>query len=161
MASRKDFIKRAKSQAAKYCAFAERSPSQVQDKLLRYGLREREIDPVMEDLINEGFVDVNRFTCAFVHDKFEFNKWGSNRIRHELKLKHGIPPEIIETGLGKIDPEKYSERISELILRKLDAINIPDKSKVRQKLINYMISKGYELALVYPVVDDALSAKEH
>ncbi|MEM9896735.1 MAG: RecX family transcriptional regulator [Bacteroidota bacterium] len=66
----------AKIRAGKFCAFRERSPHEVLEKLNSYGLKPEEADAVLNELIDLKYIDEQRFANAYCHDKFYFQ----NRI---------------------------------------------------------------------------------
>ena len=149
MPTEADAIKNARIKASRYCSFAERSPRQVLDKLLTYGIGASQAQNVLQELVQEQFVDEQRFAKAFANDKFKFNKWGKIKIANELKLKHAISEGVIKTGLAYIDMKEYRELISQLLQKKLASLNTTQHRLVKKKkCFNYMIGRGFETDLV-------------
>src|SRR6185437_9965208 len=73
--------------ARKYCSLYERSKAETEKKLRDYGVMEGDIPFIIEKLVNEGFLNENRFATAFASGKFRYKKWGRNRIVMEMKRK--------------------------------------------------------------------------
>src|SRR5690606_32650010 len=88
----------AKLKASNYCAFQERSQQEVRDKLYEWGLHKEEVENLLVDLIQEGFLNEERFAMAYARGKHRINKWGVHKIRQGLKLKSVSPP-LIQSAL--------------------------------------------------------------
>ncbi len=157
-----DRLKKAKSKAGRYCAYGERSPRQVREKLISYGLSNKEAEVVLSQLIKESFVDEFRFARAFSNDKFKFNRWGKLKIRLELKRKHRLGDEAIQNGLDYIEDVEYVEMIGDLLRKKWsklpDSIPYLDRKK---RTVDFLIRKGFEQELVYRQLNDYLSTRQH
>ena len=41
-------------------------------------------DSITDRLVDENFINEQRYTQAFVHDKFSLNRWGKNKIAATL-----------------------------------------------------------------------------
>ena len=70
------------------CARSEHSEGELLDKMRRWGLSDEEQARIMEKLVKTRFVDDERFTEAFIHDKIVFNGWGRRKIEQGLWAKH-------------------------------------------------------------------------
>lgn len=148
MEERESLLKRAKLRAAKYCAGRERAPYQVLEKLIGWGLTQEEADSLLAELQAAYYLDERRFCRAFCRDKFEFNHWGKVKIRQELSPYH-LPSEVIDYGLGEIDPDKYRDRLHQLARSKWKSLVHEENDWVRkQKAAAYLLRKGYEPELV-------------
>lgn len=132
-----------------YCARQERCRQDIERKLRTYELPYRLWDEVIAYLIEEGYLNEERFAKAYVSGKFRMNQWGRYKIRQGLKEK-GISPPNIRIGLEEIEENRYRETLSKLIQKKYDRLS-RDKDnpwKRRQKLMAYCVRKGFEIELV-------------
>lgn len=143
--------KEAKIKAADFCAYQERTQQQVRDKLYTYGLTPDEVEDVLTDLITEGFVNEERFAVSYAGGKFRMKKWGRLKIIHGLKALK-VSDYCINKGLQEIDEEDYVNTLSALIEKKRQSINDQDAFRVRRKLANYAIQKGYEHELIWHIL---------
>ncbi len=94
-------------------------------------------------MINERFIDEERYARYFVRDKFRFNQWGRVKIAFMLKTKK-IQPELIRQSLDAIDEDEYQELLGKLLrekTRKTKFINEYDK---KGKLYRFAQSRGFE-----------------
>jgi len=144
-------IQEAKEKAARYCAFQERAPFEVEEKLRGYGLKPQEIKKVMEDLKKEGFVDETRFARVYALGKFRNNKWGKIRIRQNLFLKR-IGETLAQQALDEIPLEEYEAAAIKLIKGKYAALRDEDEYILQNKTAAYLIRKGFEPDLVWRLI---------
>ncbi len=162
MSAESDLIKKAKARAGRYCAYGERSPKQVRERLLSYGLKTDDADRVIQELILDNFVSEERFARAYANDKFRFNKWGRIKIRLELSRKHHLSTDAIETGLTYIDQTEYHNMIADLLKKKWDSLPAHLSGLQRKKRVStFLINKGFESDLVFPQVEKLMSSKKH
>lgn len=137
---------------AKFCAYQERCQSEVKQKLRSFDLTENETENIICDLIEQNFLDEERFSKAFVRGKFNQKRWGKNKIQQHLKQKQ-ISDYCIKKGFAEIDNNKYLEALDEIIAKKTKTIKDTDPFIVKQKLARYAISRGFESELVWEVLN--------
>src|SRR6201985_2955999 len=89
-----------------YCGYQERCHSEVQEKLYSYGLRKPEVEAALATLIEENYLNEERFAIQFAGGHFRLKKWGRIRIRYQLKLRH-VSDYCIKKALASIDDEEY------------------------------------------------------
>jgi regulatory protein len=63
----------------KYCAYQDRSISEVIDKLYKLEVWKEEHDKYINYLIDNLFLDEIRFTTSFVRGKFRIKHWGKQK----------------------------------------------------------------------------------
>ena len=149
---RKLSVSESKQRIARFCAFRERSPKEVQDKLKGFGLEEEEIKSIIRELEDQNFISEERFANAFCHDKFEFNGWGKQKIRASI-LPHFLDSRIIDQALERIDKEKYLAKLKDLAHKKWNSLEKVDVMVRKQKTTNFLASRGYELDLIRQAVE--------
>lgn len=132
-----------------YCSYQDRCVSEVKTKISTFEISSSDKERIMQLLINEGFIDDERFAHTFVRSKINLKKWGVNKIRMSLKMK-GISDEIISEALSEIDRDFYREDLMKIL--KAKKINESDDFKRKMKLAQYAIQKGYEPALVWEMI---------
>ncbi len=136
-----------------YCAYQERCVREVDLKLMQWKIAPDQHKKIIRLLQEEGFIDEDRFARLFVRGKFHVNKWGKLKIRYELRNR-SIPEAIIAKSLDEIGEEDYQQTIRELILRKMSEINSSETPNIREKIINFVTGKGFELYLVTTVLSE-------
>ena len=130
----------------RYCAYQDRCTQEVRNKLATFDMPDSEKGKILKLLVDEGYLDDERYASTFVRSKIHLKKWGVNKIRMSLKMK-GISDEIISNALSEIDPEIYREELIKVLKSK--KISETDPYKRRAKLAQYAMQKGYEPSLVW------------
>ena len=133
----------------RYCAYQDRCTQEVRTKLTSFDIPDSDKSKIMQLLVDEGYLDDERYASTFVRSKIHLKKWGVNKIRMSLKMK-GIGDEIISNALSEIDPEIYRDELIKLL--KAKKINETDPYKRKAKLAQYAMQKGYEPGLVWDVI---------
>lgn len=137
----------AKAKAERYCVYQDRSQHEVRNKLYEWGQYSREVEEIIAELIQDGFLNEERFAQAYTLGKFRIKGWGRIKIKQGLKLKK-IPDQMILKALKSIDPDDYREKLQSLLDKKSAQIHEKDLYKKRYLLSRYAASKGYEQDLI-------------
>ncbi|GJM27520.1 MAG: recombinase RecX [Cyclobacteriaceae bacterium] len=144
----KDPLKEAKLKAARYCAYRERAPLELKRKLINLGLSENQIEQVCQELMDEGFVNEQRFALTFARSKFRLKKWG--KIKIELALKRlEISESFICDAVNSLPPDEYLKTLKELLNKKRQSLKISDPFVINHKVALFLISKGFEPELAW------------
>lgn len=134
-----------------YCAYQERCHKEVEQKLYDLNMIPEAKEKIIIHLLQHNFLNEERFAKAFVRGKFSIKNWGKQRILNELKFRN-ISIYNINTALKEIDDEDYLKTLQKIAKKKLPLIKESNTFKKSSKLVNYLISKGFEPNLVYPIV---------
>ena len=138
-----------------FCAYRDRSQKEVEDKLNEMHMIDAAKEKIIIELMQEGFLNEERFARSFVRGKFRIKKWGRIKITQELK-KRGISSPIIKMGLTEIKESDYRTTLFELAEKKLEKINEPNEYKRKGKLADHLMRKGYESSLVFDSIQEIL-----
>ena len=102
-----------------YCAFQERAHQEVKMKLSTYGLSWSDANQIISKLIEDGFLNEERFAKAFVGGKFRIKGWGNTTYVKQSKtrqylLSRGFENNIISNAMklfyGKTDDHNDSDQ---------------------------------------------------
>lgn len=140
----------------KYCAYQDRCHQEVRYKLLSLKVYGDELEQVIADLIEDKFLDEERFACSYARGKFGIKKWGRMRIIRELK-KRAISDYCIRKAMKEIDADDYLIALDNLMEKKLALLKTDNPYERKQKLVNYAFSRGYEADLAWQAVDKILA----
>ena len=138
---------------AKYCAYQERCVKDVSDKLKTFDIPEKEKAKILDYLLDNRFVNNERFAKSFVRGKINQSGWGVNKIRFHL-IQKGIDKDIIEEALGQTDEEVYRQRLIEILKTKAKTVKAANDFEKKRKLAAYAMQKGFEGGLVWEVLKD-------
>ena len=141
--------------ARHYCAYQERSHGEVREKLYSLGLHRKEVEEAISSLIEENYLNEERFAIQFAGGHFRLKHWGRVKIRYELKQKQ-VGEYCIKKGLAAIDEEDYLRTLDRLARQKWESLGKEDNlfSK-KHKLQEYLLRKGYEQNLILQACPDS------
>ena len=144
-------IKRSKFLIRNYCAKSDRCQFQVLEKLKAYRVSDGVSEDILIELIQEDYVNDQRFADSFCSGKFKIKKWGRKKIVFELK-KLKISRVCIDSALKTIDFDDYISVANDLIQKK--SLTLKDKNifTKKKKLADYMMRKGYESEFVWDCI---------
>ena len=131
-----------------YCSYQDRCHKEVEQKLNSFTLITALKEKVIVHLIENKYIDEERFAKSFVRGKHNYKFWGKNRIVNELKLRN-ISSRIIETALKEIPEATYLENFHALAEKNWLSIKEPKGQKRNKKFVDFLLRKGYETSLIY------------
>lgn len=135
-----------------WCAYQERSQQDARDKLYELGMWPEAVENIIAQLIQDNFLNEERFAMTFARGKFTIKKWGRIKIKQELKQKR-VSDYCLKKALAQIDETEYIETLKKIMESKRKLIKEPNKIKLQYKLMNYALSKGYEKDIVFDVLN--------
>lgn len=107
---------------------------------------------MINELKKQNFINHERFSKAFVHDRFNFYRWGKTKIIHHLKQK-GIEEVFIRKAVESLNTESYYKVIKDEAQKKYQLMNAPVDFTSKQKLMKFLYQKGFETDLVFKEVE--------
>lgn len=135
-----------------YCSYQERCQMEVRNKLYGFGLNSTDVNELLEGLVRKGFLNEERFACAYAGGKFRQKKWGRNKIIRELKLKQ-ISEYCIKKAMKEIDASDYRNSLIKTA-EKYAALHPTGSIYARkQKLLKYLMGRGYEYEECQQIMD--------
>lgn len=136
-----------------YCAYQERCHSEVKEKLYNLGAWKKDHDEIIATLIEENYLNEERFAIAFAGGKFRVKQWGRVKIKYELKQKQ-VSEYCIKKSLKQIDEEEYIKVLNKLAKDKYTSLKSEQYLIRKKKTMDYLIAKGFEMDLIRRVVDN-------
>lgn len=144
-------IERTKKKMEYYCSYQERCHQEVENRLKSMDLITEAKEYILLHLLENDFLNEERFSKSFARGKFRIKKWGKQRIVRELKFRN-ISDYNIKSALGEINNDEYSNTFNEIAKKRLVAIKEGNIYKKRKKLADYLLYRGWEAELVYKKV---------
>lgn len=143
---------------ASFCAYQERTQQEVRSKLYEYGIKTDEVEVIIVKLIEENFLNEERFAKAFAGGKFRVKKWGRNKIIRELEMRN-LSAYCIKSGLKEIEEQDYLDTIHQIITKKTDEVSAKNSYQKTYKIAQYLISRGFEADLVWDILKELRSTE--
>ncbi len=143
--------------AAAYCAYQERTHGEVRQRLRKWEIWGDAADEIIAELITLNYLNEERFAKTYAGGKFRLKHWGKRKISQELQ-RRGVSAYSIAQGMNEIDDKNYKLGLQELLLKKKNLLSQreTDLFKLKHKLVQFALSKGYESELVWKEVGDLL-----
>jgi regulatory protein len=131
-----------------YCAYQERCYKEVEEKLYSYAATVSEKEAVLTHLIEQNYINEERFAQSFVRGKHNYKFWGKNRIINELKYRN-ISSRIIEIALKEIPETTYLSNFHALAEKNWENNTERKGPKKNKKFVDFLLRKGYETHLIF------------
>ena len=137
---------------ATLCAQAEHCQYEMTEKMRRWGLSEEAQARIMERLVNERYVDDERFARAFIKDKVRYNKWGRRKVEQALWQKH-IDKDIRQRALDDVDDEEYLAVLRPLLKQKRKSTKAENDYELNRKLVRFALGRGFTFDIIRQCID--------
>ena len=136
----------------RYCAYQERCHVEVDKKLLEMRMIPEAREVILLHLLENDFLNEQRFAMSFARGKFRIKGWGKVRITRELKQRQ-ISPYVIKKAVGQIEEEDYLKALKELARKKYNSLKENSIWKKRRKVSDFLLYRGFESDLVHEAID--------
>ena len=136
-----------------YCTYQERSHYEVIQKLWELKVAKSDHDLIIATLIDEDYLNEERFAIQYAGGKFRMKEWGKKKILYGLREKK-VSDYSIKKALAAIDEEDYLKVLNKLAAEKYNALKGDQYLERKKKTIDYLIQKGYE----YDLINNAISS---
>lgn len=147
------------AQLMRLCARAEKTQHDARRLLRGWGVDDAEAEKITARLVSDRFIDDARYAGAFVREKTRLSGWGAYKIRAALQRK-GIAPDTIEEALAQADPAQMAERLRTQLERKVRLTKYDTRYELKNKLIRYGLSLGYDYGAVHDAVAELVTGTE-
>ncbi|MFT4015314.1 MAG: regulatory protein RecX [Agriterribacter sp.] len=135
-----------------YCAYQERSHSEAKEKLYSFGIRKEQVELLLSHLIEEDYLNEERFAIQFAGGKFRMKQWGKKKIEQGLKEKL-VSSYCIKKALAQISDADYEDTLEKLAIRKWEELQKERNIFIKmRKLQDYLLQKGYEYEWVKEII---------
>ncbi len=135
-----------------YCAYQERCHKEVREKLYSLGQWRSEADEITAQLIEEGYLNEERFAIQFAGGRFRMKQWGRKKIEIALREKQ-VSVYCIKKAMKQIDDEEYSITLQKLTESKWTTLRSEKNIFIKmRKTQDYLLQKGYEYELIKEVI---------
>ena len=148
---------------ATLCSRGEHCTGELLTKMRTWGIDCEAQARIMKRLVENRYVDDERFTRLFVNDKIKFNKWGRRKIEQALWAKH-VDEDIARRVLDEVDEDDYLAVLRPLIqqkARELDRKPVSAEMSKEQhdyerrvKLMKFALGRGFTMEVIQLALED-------
>ena len=141
-------IDKSRQKIRQFCSYQERSHQEVKEQLYSFGLYKEDVESLLSEMIEENYLNEERYAIAFAGGKFRIKKWGRVKIRYELKQKR-ISEYCTRLGLAAIDEDEYLKTLHSLFEQKRASVKSEKNIFVKkQKIRSFLMQRGFEPQLI-------------
>ena len=134
------------------CARAEKSSGDAMRLMRGWGVPEGEREGVLAKLLEQRFIDDNRYAEAYVREKSNLAGWGARKIAFQLRQK-GISKDIITRTLASVDEDTQLEQLTAKLERKMRSTKAANNYELRGKLLRYGLGLGFDYEMTRTAID--------
>ena len=127
----------------------EHSVAELRTRLQRAGLGAELIDEALAIVIEQGYVNDERYARLLAEDRRNLDGWGAQRIRARLE-DAGIAPELIEQTLAGSDHASELAAAAALLERRCRGALTNDRE--RQRAFAVLIRLGFDSEVAYDAI---------
>ncbi len=134
-----------------YCAYQERCHSEVREKLYSLGAWKKDHDEIISALIEENYLNEERFAIAYAGGKWRVKQWGRQKIKYALKQKQ-VSEYCIKKAMRQIDEDEYREVVTQLAKEKYAALKKEQYLVRKKKTMDHLVARGVETDIVQQIM---------
>jgi regulatory protein len=142
-----------------YCAYQERSHADTKDKLYGMGLYKTDVEKILSTLIEENYLNEERYAQQFVGGHFRQKKWGRVKIEAALKQKR-VSSYNIRKAMKEIEEEAYLACLAKLATGKWELLKKEQYLNRVAKTTSFLLQRGFELNLIQSAIVRIRSTNE-
>jgi len=128
----------------RYLSRRDHASFELKQKLQIKEFETANIEMVIEEFSDKGWIDDPKFARTFSSEKAELNQWGPNKIRAHL-YKKGLDKKSIETGIeyafDNLQPQKICVDLA--LKKKKRFAREKDSYKREQKIYRFLAGRGF------------------
>lgn len=132
-----------KQKMVNYCVYQDRCHYEVEQKMRDFTLIQEAKDEILLYLMQENYLNEERFVRSYIRGKFYMKSWGRTKIKIHLKQK-GISEKLISNCWNEIDEEDYKNTIMKIYKDYFSKLSGLKEFQRKSKSIKYLLSKGFE-----------------
>ena len=110
---------------------------------------------IIAKLKDIGLINDKAFASAYIQDRFNLSTDGPLKIINNLK-SNNIDSEIIDEYINKIDYNDIYEKLSKLIIKRVNSNHNKSNYQLGKKIIGDMINLGYSKDMIVEIINNNL-----
>ena len=142
-----------KQKLVNYCVYQDRCHAEVDQKMREFMLIPEAKEEILLYLLQENYLNEERFTRSYIRGKFYIKHWGRNKIRINLKQKQ-ISEKLINACFDEIDEDDYVKTIKKSFEDYYSRLKEPKEYQRKSKTIKYLMGKGFEYEMILQIIDN-------
>lgn len=137
--------------ARRFCALSEQCETSVRQKLIAWGAAVAEVEPIINSLRADDYLNDSRYACAYAESKILQQHWGRQKVLYQLRLKH-LSKEAIAASMKMVDDDTYYGILREEADKKLRTLGDEQGADYYRRLYSFLTSRGYTMSEINHVI---------
>jgi regulatory protein len=138
-----DQVQRYYERSLRLLSIRPRSESELRTSLLRKGATEDVLNEVVQQLIQQEYIDDEKFAIEWVENRAEFRPRGKRLLEVELRTK-GVASEFIANALVAHNEEDAAKKVA--IKASMRFAHLPWDT-YQKKFVGYLVRRGFQYSL--------------
>ena len=134
------------------CSQAEHCSYEMTEKMRKWQISDEAQARIMQHLVEERYIDDERFCRYFVKDKIRYNKWGRRKVEQALWAKH-IDSDISKAILDEVDDEEYINILRPMIKSRRKQMKDMSEYEANARLMRWAIGRGFTFDIIRQCID--------
>ncbi len=134
------------------CSQAEHCSYEMTEKMRKWQISDEAQARIMQHLVEERYIDDERFCRYFVKDKIRYNKWGRRKVEQALWAKH-IDSDISKAILNEVDDEEYINILRPMIKSRRKQMKDMSEYEANARLMRWAIGRGFTFDIIRQCID--------
>ncbi|WP_326984861.1 regulatory protein RecX [Chryseobacterium sp. MYb264] len=135
-----------------YCVYQDRCHAEVEQKMKEFLLIDEAKEEIMLYLLQENYLNEERFTRSYIRGKFYIKHWGKAKIKMNLKQKQ-ISEKLINSCFDEIDEDDYLKTIRKIYEDYYAKQSGLKEYQRKSKTIKYLMGRGFEYEKINDIFD--------
>lgn len=134
------------------CSQAEHCSYEMTEKMRKWQISDEAQARIMQHLVEERYIDDERFCRYFVKDKIRYNKWGRRKVEQALWAKH-IDSDISKAILDEVDDEEYINILRPMIKSRRKQMKDMNEYEANARLMRWAVGRGFTFDIIRQCID--------
>ena len=127
----------------------DRTVREVERHLEAKGIDEETAAAAVAELVEQRYLDDERYARLFAEDRRKLDGWGMERIERRLR-EVGVPADVVSRVLGSDEGHDELSAAVAVLEQRLGAP--PADERERDRALGLLVRRGYELEVAYDAV---------
>lgn len=145
-------IEKAYMKLKHFCGYQDRCHQEVKEKAYGLKLNKATVEQLLSRLIEEDYLNEERYAKAFVGGHFRQKQWGKIKIAYALKQKR-VSEYNIRKAMQEIPGDDYLAVAEKLIKAKWNSLKNDQYIHRVVKTKAFLQQRGFEPALVQSIIE--------
>lgn len=136
-----------KQKMANYCVYQDRCHEEVEQKMREFVQIPEAKEEILLYLIQENFLNEERFVRSYIRGKFYMKGWGRVKIKLNL-LQKKINEKLISKCWNEIDDADFENEMEKQYQTYYSKLSGLKEYQKKMKTVKYLLSRGFEYELL-------------